>query len=49
VFGEFNRKAVEGTLMQTYDKPFYDLPGQEFQRTELLQPVMVNGKSQVIL
>jgi hypothetical protein len=42
VFGEFNRKTVEGTFMEAHDKSFHDLPSKEFKRTELLKPVMVD-------
>jgi hypothetical protein len=31
MFGEFNRKAVEGAFMKADDKPFYDLSGKEFK------------------
>jgi len=46
MFGEFNRKPVKGTFVQTHYETLNDLSGKEFQRTELLQPVMIYGIGQ---
>ena len=37
MFSKFNRKAVEGTFMQTDNKAFYYLVGQEFEVVKLPQ------------
>ena len=35
MFGEFNRKTVEGTLVQASDKPLHDLTCQKLEAAEL--------------
>jgi hypothetical protein len=42
VLGEFDRKSMERAFVQSYDKPLHDLSGEELQRAELLQAVMID-------